>query len=218
MKNTKTEKIAILLLALTMMVLMLVSGTFAKYTSTATGTDSVSVAKWSIKIGNTEIATSSAQTLTLDLFSTIKDTGGTAEADVAGIASNSTSSNKIIAPGTSGSFAIGVKNESDVNAVYSLDLAITNSSSIPLEFSTDGSTWVKPDAQNKIAVNVTNQALNMNVTDTTTVQWRWAFTGSQSSQYTAAQTDATDTSLGIAAQSSAPTATVTVTVTATQVD
>ena len=52
MKNDRITRFAILILALTMITLMIVSGTFAKYTSSATGSDTATVAKWSIKVGS----------------------------------------------------------------------------------------------------------------------------------------------------------------------
>ena len=208
MKKDKTVKIVILLLALTMVVLMLVSGTYAKYTSTASGTDSISVAKWSILLGQTEIATASAQTVTIDLFNTIYDTnGGAAETDVA---------SNLIAPGTKGSFSLDITNNSEVNAEYTLTSSVTNTSNIPVEFSVDGgSTWTTT-----INTSSSATALNMGATQTIDVKWRWAFEGSGSTNYTASQTDATDTTLGIAGQTSggAPQLSVTVNVTATQVD
>ncbi len=225
MKDKKLAKFVIILLALTMIVIMLVAGTYAKYTSTATGVDTVSVAKWSIKVGTTEIATATPQEIELDLFSSIKDSDGTAEANVAGVASGksvtggATAEDKLIAPGTSGSFSVSVENTSEVDATYSMSFVLTNASNIPLEFSTNGTTWVKPDAETgAIDVGVTDVALNMGATGTVPVQWRWAYTGAQSSQYTSTQNDTTDTTLGIAAQTTRPTATVTATIVATQVD
>lgn len=46
-------------LAVTMMFTMcFVGGTFAKYTSSATGTDNANVAKWDIEVNNNNITTS----------------------------------------------------------------------------------------------------------------------------------------------------------------
>lgn len=212
MKNDKITRFAILILALTMITLMVVSGTFAKYTSSATGSDTATVAKWSIKVGSgdgVEIAGSSS-TVSFDLFSTIKDEDGGSEADVAGKASGtavgSTSATaKIIAPGTSGSFDIIVKNESEVNATYSIAFE-SNNTSIPIEFSTDGTTWKSTLSE----ANVTNAAINMNsAAQTKTVYWRWAYDVS-------AARDTADTNLGVAAQTSPASVTLSATITATQ--
>ena len=213
MKNDRITRFAILILALTMITLMIVSGTFAKYTSSATGSDTATVAKWSIKVGSgdgVEIAGSSS-TVSFDLFSTIKDEDGGSEADVAGKASGtavgSTSATaKIIAPGTSGSFDIIVKNESEVNATYSIAFE-SNNTSIPIEFSTDGTTWKSTLSE----ANVTNAAINMNsAAQTKTVYWRWAYDVS-------AARDTSDTNLGVAAQTSPASVTLSATITATQV-
>ncbi len=212
MKNDKITRFAILILALTMITLMVVSGTFAKYTSSATGSDTATVAKWSIKVGSgdgVEIAGSSS-TVSFDLFSTIKDEDGGSEADVAGKASGtavgSTSATaKIIAPGTSGSFDIIVKNESEVNATYSIAFE-SNNTSIPIEFSTDGTTWKSTLSE----ANVTNAAINMNsAAQTKTVYWRWAYDVS-------AARDTADTNLGVAAQTSPASVTLSATISATQ--
>ena len=212
MKNDRITRLAILVLALTMITLMIVSGTFAKYTSTATGSDTATVAKWSIKVGTgdgVEIAGSSS-TVSFDLFSTIKDEDGNSEADVAGKASNiavgsTAATAKIIAPGTSGSFDIIVKNESEVNATYSIAFE-SNNTSIPIEFSTDGTTWKSTLSE----ANVTNAAINMNsAAQTKTVYWRWAYDVS-------AARDTADTNLGVAAQTSPASVTLSATITATQ--
>lgn len=212
MKNDRITRFAILILALTMITLMIVSGTFAKYTSSATGSDTATVAKWSIKVGSgdgVEIAGSSS-TVSFDLFSTIKDEDGGSEADVAGKASGtavgSTSATaKIIAPGTSGSFDIIVKNESEVNATYSIAFE-SNNTSIPIEFSTDGTTWKSTLSE----ANVTNAAINMNsAAQTKTVYWRWAYDVS-------AARDTADTNLGVAAQTSPASVTLSATISATQ--
>ena len=212
MKNDRITRFAILILALTMITLMIVSGTFAKYTSSATGSDTATVAKWSIKVGSgdgIEIAGSSS-TVAFDLFSTIKDEDGGSEDDVAGKASNIAVGNtaataKIIAPGTSGSFDIIVKNESEVNATYSIAFE-SNNTSIPIEFSTDGTTWKSTLSE----ANVTNATINMNsAAQTKTVYWRWAYDVS-------AARDTADTNLGVAAQTSPASVTLSATISATQ--
>ena len=213
MKNNRITRLAILVLALTMITLMIVSGTFAKYTSTATGSDTATVAKWSIKVGTgdgVEIAGSSS-TVSFDLFSTIKDEDGNSEDDVAGKASNiavgsTAATAKIIAPGTSGSFDLIVKNESEVNATYSITFNSDNTN-IPIEFSTDnGEHWDTTLS----SANITNQAINMNsAAQTKTVKWRWAYNVSEAR-------DTSDTNLGVAAQTSTASVTLSATITATQ--
>jgi len=227
------KKITVLggLLMAVVMTAYSVSGTYAKYTSTFTGSDSARVAKWAFKIG--DITDTSAEnagtTFTFDLFKTINDTkDGNKETDVkdgqANLAEGATGEN-IIAPGTQGSFTVALQNLSEVTAKYSLELTETNAGNVPIEYSIDnGATWIiatEVDGVRTIAfTGITDETLIMNAgADTTkTIQWRWAFEGKDSENYTTgdnAQTDATDTTLGIGG-----TATVTVDakVIVTQVD
>ena len=186
-------------LAVTMMFTMcFVGGTFAKYTSSATGTDSATVAKWSFKVGETDIATT--DTFTFDLFKTIKDSNGTDnETDI------SPDDGTIIAPGTQGSFDLVFKNESQVTAQYAIDYTVTNNNDIPVKFSVDGgSNWTN-DLADVAASDSTKLAANSGTT-TIKVQWKWDFNGSD---------DSFDTALGIGGNA---VLTVKAEVTATQVD
>ena len=183
-------------LAVTMMFTMcFVGGTFAKYTSSATGTNSTTVAKWNIKVNETNITTS--DTFNFDLFNTVKDTNGNPETDMY------PNNGDIIAPGTRGSFDIVIKNDSEVNATYAIDYTVTNTDDIPVKFSVDGINWF--DDINYL--DVRGVAINMGATATVKVRWMWEFERTDG--------DATDTSLGSAATA---TLTVKANVTATQID
>ena len=186
-------------LAVTMMFTMcFVGGTFAKYTSSATGTDSATVAKWSFKVGETDIATT--DTFTFDLFKTIKDSDGI---------NNETEMNpvdgSIIAPGTQGSFDLVLTNASQVTAQYAIDYTVTNTGNIPVQFSVDGGTTWTNDLADVAASDSTKLVANSGTT-TITVQWKWDFNGSD---------DSYDTALGIGGNA---VLTVNAKVTATQVD
>lgn len=172
-----------------------VSGTYAKYTSTYTGTDSARVAKWAFSINDTEMTTNE---FTFDLFNTVKDTDNSTETDI------TDSTGTIIAPGTQGSFDIKLANNSEVNAKYSIDYSVEKTASIPVEFSNDGITW-ESDI-NELDVADTN--INMNgAEDTKTIYWRWTFERTDE--------DAADTALG---SLGTDTVTVKAIVTATQID
>lgn len=226
MKKSKSMRIASLLLVLVLVTTCFVGTTFAKYTSSATGSDSATVAKWSVKVNDTEIAVSPAATVNFDLFSTttFKDSDGTsAESDV----KNLYTDKLVIAPGTSGSFNLFVKNESEVNLTYDVTFTQTQSNvpegkPIPIKFyktydeqtktfsneitvASDGTTYTLVDDEGLGYQNVTGI--------TTTVYWQWAYS-------TGEDGDATDTALGIEAQdtTAVPSVEVTATITATQVD
>lgn len=179
MNKTRRSSIMVRLaavLAITMMFTMcFIGGTFAKYTSSATGTADVGVAAWDIKVGGTNIATT--DTFTFDLFDTIKDSNGTDnENDMNPV------DGTIIAPGTSGNFAIVIKNDSQVNATYAIDFTVTNANNIPVQFSLDGTTW-ETDIND---LDVPATAIDMGANATVTVQWKWPFDGD----------DGVDTALG----------------------
>ena len=189
-------------LAVTMMFTMcFVGGTFAKYTSSSTGTGTATVAKWDIRVGSadgTNITTS--DTFTFDLFETLKESDLTAnETDVTG--------DSIIAPGTGGEFNIAIYNQSEVTAKYAIDYTV-NKNGIPVQFSVDdGATWTD-DLTDITAGAATTLAAKSGSTvdsDTITVQWRWIFDGN----------DSIDTALGIDGTAQLV---VTAVITATQVD
>ncbi len=215
MKKISAMRVAVILMALTLITSCFVGGTFAKYTSTATLKDDAVVAKWDITVGEgvgeTQIALASPATVAIDLFTTINDTDTTdgnesmdGELDVAATK---------IAPGTTGSFDLKITNKSEVTAQYAIDFSVTNASNIPLEYSIDGTNWkTSIDDIDIAASESTVLAMNQqNATTIATVQWRWAF-GDPTN-------NASDTALGIAArEGEAPSVTVSATLTVNQVD
>ena len=227
-RDNRTERIAIIFLAFTIVALILVAGTYARYTSTATGSVTATVAKWSMKVNDQQIAEKTAQTFTFDLFDTILDTNKATENEVI---------DGKIAPGTYGAFNINVLNDSDVDANVAITLekeevgagsGVTvedgNSGtvavpSIPLEYqlstvntSTGAETVVT--AWSTTLPTISDEVLAMtNGEKEIKVEWRW--------QYNVSETlNADDTTIGIAARenSTVPAVTITATVTATQVD
>ena len=198
----KKMSIFTLLLAAVLVTSYSVSGTYAKYTSKFEGsTDSARVAKWAFQVNDTAVTNS----FTFNLFDTVNDTkDGNAEGDVK-VGSGET----IIAPGTTGSFAVKLANDSEVNAEYTVDYTVTNSANIPVEFSIDGNTWTTS------LTDVTATAINSGANTTINIQWRWAFEGTGSSNFTSSQTDVTDTALGT---TGTDTISVKADITVTQVD
>ena len=200
MKDNKLVKVFLIALLIVMVGLILVSGTYAKYTTTFTGSDTATVAKF--KVG------SNATTNVFDLFRTAKEVDGTtADVDVA---------NGKIAPGTGGKFDIQLTNDSEVKVHYTLDLKETNTSNIPIEYSLDGTTYVTAENFKSVANGDLEIGSTTQQTKTVSVYWRWAFEGKDSTNYKTTQTDTTDYTLGTA--STAPTVKVEVSTVFTQVD
>ena len=178
MGKNRTMKMILITLLITMLALVLVSGTYAKYTSSASGSDTARVAKWSFNVGENDIV--AKDTFTFDLFKTITDTDGKTETDVV-----SANADKVIAPGTSGSFDLVLENKSETSAKYGITYTVTNTASIPVQFSVNGKDWtdnlanvVESDTDTKLDAN--------NGTKTITIHWKWAYDGD----------DTTDVNLG----------------------
>ena len=197
MKDNKLVKVFLIVLLIAMIGLILVSGTYAKYTTTFTGSDTATVAKFKVSSNTTAE--------TFDLYKTAKEVDGTtADVDVA---------NGKVAPGTGGKFDVKLTNDSDVKVHYTLDLKETNTENVPIEYSLDGITYVT--AENFASVSAADLAIG-STTQTVSVYWRWAFEGKDSTNYKTTQTDTTDYTLGTA--STAPTVKVEVSTVFTQVD
>ncbi|MCM1260711.1 MAG: hypothetical protein NC182_06235 [Prevotella sp.] len=171
MKKNKIFALGLIVTFVAFISLSLVSSTWAKYTSSVSGTSTATVAKWSFD--GVDLSTN---TIDFNLFATILDTNGKEETDVkAGL----------IAPGTKGNASFTFKNTGEVNAKAIVKLELTNTSNIPLTF-TLGEETLFADG-NSYQAEIT---LDMNDTTGTTweLNWAWAFSGN----------DSTDTTLGTA--------------------
>lgn len=194
-KHSPFMRIAGVMLGAILLMTCVISGTLAKYTSTANGSSVATVAKWSVQVNGTDIAKN--DTVTLDLFNTVKEADGTAaEDDVA---------TGKIAPGTGGSFDFAIVNDSEVTATYSVLLTETNANNVPIEYSTDGTTW---GALSDLDA-VTDVTIAAGASDNVTIQWRWAYETDEAG-------NTADTALGTA--DTAPTVEIAATFTAVQAD
>lgn len=183
MKKNKIFTLGLVITFVFVVSLTLVSGTFAKYTSTVTGNDSASVAKWAFQYGTSEgtlsdVDLSSTKIIAFNLFDTILDTNGDPETDVA---------TDKIAPGTKGSFQFVVKNTSEVNATFDLTLEVTGAQ-VPFEYTIQVNEENASEASTTVP-SLTTQTIDMNTSVTVTITWEWPFDGN----------DTTDTTLGLAA-------------------
>lgn len=210
MKKNTIMRIAAVVLMCTLVTACFASSTFAKYTSAAkTDADTLTVAKWSIQVGDTatEIAVQPETKVTFDLFNTIL---GHHESDA---------SDKI-APGTYGAFNIDkIKNNSEVAASILVKVnSVKNDNSIPLKFyktMTAGAEGAAPTFSDEITVEEgtelvkDTEVLVGETVDATTIYWVWDFEAGR---------DVADTGLGIAAQTTAPTYSIDLEIVATQLD
>lgn len=146
-----------------------VSGTYAKYTSSMSTTDTARVARWSINVGD-------SSTKTLDLF---KDVYG--DNKVVG-----TDGALVVAPGTSGSYKFEFSGNTEVAYTLAATATITNNTVVydgdttvsPIKFSIDGgTTWFEAaDLANELsdAISGTYDAGEVTV-NPITLQWKWAY-------------------------------------------
>ena len=171
MKKQRFFMLGIITVLVAVLSLTFVSSTFAKYTSTVSGSDSARVAKWAWDYKGSALAKETA-TVAFDLFDTINDTKDPYgdETDVA---------DTLIAPGTQGSFVISFQNKSEVTANLKVTFAQTETdATLPIEFSfaEDFATAV-----DDIADLIWNEDLGIGSGAVTkTVYWRWVFDGSDS--------------------------------------
>ena len=222
-KENKVVKFAIIVLALTMIALILVSGTYAKYTSEAEITGSVKVASWKITVSDKDgadidITDPEVKTVDVALINTIYDAESKANGTVATDAEtdvDESGATKLIAPGTSGKFDFTIKNLSQVTATYTVTFEDPNTT-VPLEYSADGTTWSKDISVLNVSTNNT-LAMN-NGSKKLDFYWRWAFEGEKSATHTSDQTDSKDTDLGRTAQTNPAEVTLRAKIVATQVN
>ena len=186
MKKKKSLGILVLLFMIVVAGAYVVN-TFAKYSSTVNKTGSVTVASWNFATDNT---------------------GDTFTVNIAPTADASTLVSGKIAPGTSGSFVINVKNTSDVGANVSVALgSVTGTVPTNMKFYSDSAhtTEITPGSFTKTGVLAAGNSTGLNVT----IYWAWPYETPASSS----AGDAADTTAG----TTPATLSIPVTITGTQV-
>lgn len=204
MKNDNSiVKFTAFVLLITMVVLCLVSGTFAKYVDHFEGDDKAVVAKWDV--------TADVEEGAFDIFdvSKIYDTdgatysadGGDKDEEVRmGENGNDVIGDGIIAPGTWGVFTIDLTNNSDVSAKYTVDYT-AKEEGVFLLWSNDGEHWVDNaddldvdmDAPGIMKIDEGDQSID--------IFWKWSF---EADATAIGQSDAEDSALGQAQELAKP--------------
>lgn len=220
MKKNRTLRVSALLLALTLITTCFVGGTFAKYITSNSGSDTARVAKWGVTI-----------TPNGDLFSkTYAKTDSTYTLTTTSVVSTT---DKVVAPGTAGNLVqvvLGGTPEVAVAVDYKANLELSNwevSSAYycPIEITVGSTTYKGTDytsaalfeAAVEEAIQNEYSAKYQPGTDLSdasvkvpVVSWAWAFTGND---------DVKDTALGDqAVTATAASIKLEITTTVTQVD
>lgn len=217
-KRNRFLRTAALCAVLALLSLSVVSGTFAKYVTKTSGTDSARVAAWGF---------SDSATINIgDLFKSSYTTGSN---------ENVKATVDVIAPGTEGSvsFSLSYEGATAPEVAYSISVNTTGSEIGPniksnsnIQWKLDSGTYGTWDSLLTAIQMLSGSAtgtmsykpgeLPTQLSSSThTVSWRWTFETSGSGQ---ASQDAADTALGAKAVASLETVKLVVSVTATQID
>ncbi len=157
-KTRSFRRLSVLVLAVLLMTSTILCGTFAKYTTSQNLSGTTNAATWSVEVNDTA-TTTEAMTLTLspDAASNVKS--------------------PILAPGTTGSFAIKVANKGQVNLSYTVTFEVTG------DFADNANIVFYTDSANKSTSTLTasegkyTTAAETLVYETgsatTTIYWSW---------------------------------------------
>lgn len=111
MEKNRMMRLASALLILTLLTTCMISGTFAKYTTQATGKDTARVAKWGVTVStHTDLFATS--------YTNTNDNSGT-------VTVKSTDANKLVAPGTTGT-GLGVTSGGTPEVSYEMKIKLDN--------------------------------------------------------------------------------------------
>lgn len=150
MRKNKMMRTAAVLGVATMLTASVLSGTFAKYTTTAEGTDSARVARWGVKItmaNDDSIFSSTYAKNSTDTQTNITNTV------VAKTHTDSVAGDKVVAPGTSGETTFSISGTPEV--AFKLDVAVSDNSAIKVEKDKDISMSAGEFADGEVKVKLT---------------------------------------------------------------
>lgn len=228
MKKNKMMRVASALLVAVLLSTCGVSGTFAKYVTTDSGSDSARVAKWGVTI----------EAENFGMFTDKYETDDITATFIGDYSVESADGKDVLAPGTKGKFTeIAIKGTPEV----AVDVAITPTVTVSDNWIVDGEFYcpvtitvgndaisgldytsaadfakaIKDKIESKSDQYAPNTILD-NTYDNTNLDlaWEWAFEGTNGSK----QTDAKDTALGNAAVTENLKIEIGVAITVTQID
>lgn len=218
----KTTRVLVALLALTLVTSCFVGGTFAKYVTSDSGSDSARVAKFGVTV-------TADATMFGDAYKDTVETWAATDTDQSVTVRADTEGTKVVAPGTNGALAgytVEGTPEVDTEVTYTADLdlgdnwVVDGAEYCPIVFNVNGTEIKFVDTVDNLELAVeeaiidstkiyeTNADLSV-VGNDLAVTWAWAYEGND---------DAKDTALGDAADGNAATIALTTSVTVTQID
>lgn len=174
-KNTNLSKTVGLLLVLTLLALIAISGTYAKYTTSVSGNATAVIAKWDIKFTND--TKTIANNFNIDLAKTM---------------TSSDKANTFIQPGSQGSFKVKVTNDSDVPAMVVATVS-------------DNSNTIFQNGQFTLTVEGNTAAEGVEVgpkaSKEVTITWKWNYESADNKD----TVDVADTKIGTGSDKTAQT-------------
>lgn len=241
MKKNLMMRAASALLVMVLLTTCIISGTFAKYTTGATGSDSARVAKFGVEI----TANGSMFSEHYNAGDAATNANGVATA-VTGSVDSSVTGEKVLAPGTKGTMAsmtltgtpevkvqvaysgtvtlngkwLAKQSEADANATYYCPLKVTVGTTELYGLNYSSEADFKKAIEDAIKANATTKTyeagtdLSGKNNDALAISWEWAFEGGNGDKVH--RTDYADTYLGNATDKG--NITIEVTTTVTQVD
>lgn len=174
-KNTNLSKTVGLLLVLTLLALIAISGTYAKYTTSVSGNATAVIAKWDIKFTNDT-----------------KTIANNFDIDLAKTMTSSDKTNTFIQPGSQGSFKVKVTNDSDVPAMVVATVS-------------DNSNTIFQNGQFTLTVEGNTAAEGVEIAPNgskeVTITWKWNYEATADKD----TVDAADTKIGTGSDKTAQT-------------
>lgn len=160
MKKNRTTRLVVLVLFLAIVTAVIISGTFAKYTSSKSGAGSVTVAKWAVILKANGEEFTDNKTFTL------------ADATV-----NNKVADKKIAPGTDGSFSLAIDATGSEVAIHYV-VEVSSLANVPtnLKFYKDSGMTEELTVNNNAFTISGDIALDDVATEVAVpIYWKWAY-------------------------------------------
>lgn len=220
-KKNLIARLGVLALVFTLVTTTLVSGTYSKYVTQVTGSDTARVAKFAFNLSDSKGGVAHTQAVTTGTFNIFDNTDAGVFINTTNIGSDG---KKLIAPGTTGTVTFSVSNSSEVKVTQLFAISETNTGNIPVYYTYKTKNYSSILTGTGIDGNLAALATAL-TTDSTTlaatngtagtaatyvIGWTWDFAGIKTGQ-----ADATDTTLGIAGSA---TVALNITATVTQSD
>lgn len=147
-KSNSLTKLVIFMLVITMLALIALSATYAKYTSSSKATGTAVIAKWDVAFAS---GTSTGTSITVDLADTL---------------TSKDSANDFIQPGSKGQIKVTVTNNSDVDATIAANLTDSTADTFKQSQFTVSAVKIGDGTTNVVAAGATADV---------TIEWEWTY-------------------------------------------